>query len=390
MKRPASTTGFVDEVALAMPDYDGRESEAVGQVLASGRLEGGGVWLDRCESELRDRFPGWIPLVTTSCTHALELMLMAHGIGPGDEVIVPAFTFTSTATCVLRQGARPVFADSLPNHPNVDPADILRRITPRTRAVITVHYGGVACDLSPIRSHLASRGILEFEDAAHAFGSSWNGKPCGTLGAAACFSFHGTKNITCGEGGALLLRNGDTADVALVGREMGTDRALYRMGRIFRYTWRAAGSSFLPPEISMAILSVQLSKSAEITSRRRACFARYDDALAGLEAEGRLVRPQIDRARMEHNAHIYFVLFPDTATRAACHERMRREGISTAVHYDALDRTPFGRTLCNPDHRPCVNAAAFSDRLLRLPIHSRLDERAQARVVDALTQSLSG
>lgn len=362
------------------------EAAAAAACVATGGISGGGPCLDRAESLLRSRLGGLRVLATTSGTHALELALMAKGIAAGDEVVVPAYGFPSTAACALRQGARVVFADCLPDSPQIDPADVARKISPRTRAVIPIHYGGVPCDMPALRT-AAGPDIPIIEDAAHALDAKLDGKPCGALGDAGCLSFHSTKNVACGEGGAFIAEDGEAVRAAEEIRSMGTDRSRWLRGESDAYTWRRMGSSFIPSEVLMAILAVQLERADWILAERVRRFDLYMDLLAGLDREGLLRLPRIP-AGAEPNGHIFHVVLPDAATAARAIAGMHASGIEATRHFDALDETPFGSTLLDHPSRACPNARSLSKRLVRLPLYPGLAEADQEEVVSALRSHL--
>ncbi len=268
-----------EQIQLSSPWLDERESDRIARALA-GRIGGDGPFCRKVEDRLAKRLQARHALLTTSCTHALELALLALGIGRGDEVIVPSFTFASTANAVLRVGATPVFADLEEESLALDPADVERRLTGRTAALLPVHYAGMAGPMGPLLEIASRRSLRVVEDAAQGFDAAWNGRPLGSIGDAGCLSFHETKNITCGEGGALLLRDDDVARRAEIIREKGTNRAAFLRGEVDKYTWVAEGSSYVLSDVLAAILDAQLDKADEIARRRGRVAARYRAALA--------------------------------------------------------------------------------------------------------------
>ena len=375
---------------LNVPFYDGREEAALLAALRAGRLGGGGAAMQRVEPRLARRFDIPNACLTTSCTHALELLTMVHDLGPGDEVILPSYAHSSAATAVLRQGARPVFADCLADEPHVDVGDVERRVTKRTRAVFAVHYGGIPSGAEALSELCRERGLLLLEDAAQAFDARHAGRACGTLGDGGAISFHETKNISCGEGGLLLLRDSDKARRAETLREMGTDRAQYRAGRAAGYTWLGPGSSFLPSDLLVSMLEVQLEKADQILARRRALFERYLELLKPVATQFEPVLPQVP-PQATPNGHLFFVLLPDERTRTHCLEALKSEQIGAAPHFQALHDTPFGRSLRDEGEAPLPNAERIARRLLRLPLHPALTNDDQDRIVACLaTASRSG
>lgn len=362
--------------APALGDEEARAAADAVRLLAS---DGRSRFGREVECRLRSLTGAPHALLVTSCTHALELALMALGIGPGDEVIVPSFTFSSTATAVIRQSAVPVFADITPDTWNLDPADVACMVTPRTRAVIPIHYGGQPADCDQLRA--AAPGCLIIEDAAHALGARRGGRAAGTLGDAGCFSFHATKNVTCGEGGALLLHGADLARRAEWIREKGTNRSEFERGEVSRYVWVSEGSSYVASDVLAAILLPQLAKLAAIVGARGERWHRYRTSLARLEAEERLVLPRLE-ADVDSSYHIFAVLLsPDR--RARVQEQLQRRGIATATHYQPLHRSPFWTSRV-PSPRPLPVTERVSESLLRLPLYPSLTMAQQTAVVEQL------
>ena len=325
-------------------------------------------------------------LLTTSCTHALELALLALGIGPGDEVLVPSFTFVSTANAVLRVGARPVFADIEEPTLGLDPSDAEKRLTPRTRALIPVHYAGIAAPMAELLDLARRKRLKVVEDAAQGFGATHGTVPLGTLGDAGCFSFHETKNLTCGEGGALVLRDEDAARRAEIIREKGTNRSAFLRGEVDKYTWVAEGSSYVLSDILAAILDAQLDKAPEIAKRRGAVAARYRSELTDWAAS-RGVRLPPEEGHRTSNHHIFYLLFPDAAARDAALGNLRGRGIMASFHYVPLHSSPRGLALGTPS-RDFPVTDRIASTLLRLPIHPLLDEEGISRVIAAVKATL--
>jgi dTDP-4-amino-4,6-dideoxygalactose transaminase len=306
-------------------------------------------------------------------------------ISPGDEVLMPSFTFASTANAVVLRGAVPVFVDIRPDTLNLDESLLEAAITPRTRAIFVVHYAGVACDMDAIMAVARRHGLLVVEDAAQALHATWKGRSLGGIGDFAALSFHETKNVIAGEGGALVVNNPDFAERAEIIWEKGTNRAQFYRGEISRYTWVDLGSSFLPSEVTAAFLFAQLEQSREITATRLAAWHRYHDALAPLEQAGRLRRPVVPQ-EAGHNGHIYYVLARSAAARETMLQRLAALGINAVIHYVPLHSAPaglrFGRA---PAPMPVTDDVAA--RLVRLPMHLALTEADQARVVAALVDA---
>jgi dTDP-4-amino-4,6-dideoxygalactose transaminase len=326
-------------------------------------------------------------LLTTSCTHALELAFLALPLGPGREVICPSFTFVSTANAILRAGGRPVFADIEPRSLGLDPDDVRRRISPRTAAILPVHYAGIAPDMDPLLQIARERGLAVVEDAAHALGATYRGRPLGTLGDAGCFSFHESKNLTCGEGGALALNDPQMAQRAEIVREKGTNRAAFLRGEIDRYTWVAEGSSYVLSDILAAVLDAQLDRLADIQRRRAQVCSRYRDALRPwAEAHGvRLFEELPERSSAQH---IFFLLLPDEPTRDHALGYLRDAGVPASFHYVPLHSSPFGQTLAGGPVESLPITERIARTILRLPLHPGLTDADIERVVSAVRRSL--
>jgi len=363
--------------------YDEREFAAVRAALEA-HSAGDGPVGRRVEGRLSEMLGGRRVLLTTSCTHALELALLALGIGPGQEVICPSFTFVSTANAALRVGARPVFADIEDRTLGLDPNDVERRLTPRTAAILPVHYAGVAPDMQALLDIAKRRGLRVVEDAAQGIAASWRGRALGTLGDAGCLSFHETKNLSCGEGGALVVSDPELAKRAEIVREKGTNRAAFFRGEVDKYTWVAEGSSYVLSDVLAAILDAQLDKLAEIQSRRAAIVARYRAGLAGWAAE-RCVELPAQLPEREPNHHIFFLLYADTARRDRALQALRADGVMATFHYVPLHSAPHGRRISAEQELPVTDRVAGT--LLRLPLHPRLSDTDVDRVIEAVRQA---
>jgi dTDP-4-amino-4,6-dideoxygalactose transaminase len=303
---------------------------------------------------------------------------------PGDEVIMPSFTFVSTANAFVLRGARPVFVDVRPDTLNIDEALIEERISPRTRAIVVVHYAGVVCEMDSIVAIAQRHGLVVIEDAAQALLSTYHGRQAGSLGDLGTLSFHETKNIIAGEGGALLVNRPDWIQRAEVIREKGTNRSQFFRGQVDKYTWCDVGSSFLPGELTAAFLSAQLDEMDQITARRHALWDRYHEAFAGLEAQEQARRPRWP-AHCEHNAHMYYLLLPDDETRARLIAWLKQDDIHAVFHYVSLHRSGFGAQFHDANAPELPHTMQASDTLLRLPLWIGLDE-VQDRVIDRVNQ----
>jgi dTDP-4-amino-4,6-dideoxygalactose transaminase len=379
-------SGKGSPIRLSAPTFDRAELDRCAQALA-GQVSGNGPFCQRVERRLEELLPGTSVLLTTSCTHALELALLALGIGPGAEVICPSFTFVSTANAILRVGARPVFADIEPETLGLDPGDVARRLGPRSAAMIPVHYAGVSADMDGLLRLARERNLRVVEDAAHGLDARYRGAPLGTLGDAGCFSFHETKNITCGEGGALAVRDPEVARRAEVIREKGTNRASFMRGEAQKYTWMAEGSSYVLSDLLAAVLDAQLDKLPRLQQRRREVATRYREGLAHWAARNGARLPVVPPDR-EGNEHIFYVLLPDEDARSRCLDRLRADGIMAAFHYLPLHRSPFGGQLGQGDlELPVTERVAAT--LLRLPLHANLTDGDVDRVIDGVQRALA-
>jgi len=373
-------------IPLSRPSYDEHEIARIREALG-GRTSGDGPFGQRVERRLEAQLGVRRVLLTTSCTHALELALMALGLVDGQEVIVPSFTFVSTANAVLRAGGRLVLADIEEETLGLDPVDVEARITDRTAALLPVHYAGIAAQMGPLLEIAQRRNLRVVEDAAQGIGASWRGLPLGALGDAGCLSFHDTKNLSCGEGGALALRDEATARRAEIIREKGTNRSAFLRGEVDKYTWVAEGSSYIMSDVLAAILDAQLDKQAEIASRRGGIAARYRDALSDwARTEGvRLCAEPKDRAL---NHHIFYLRVPEPAAQVRCLAALKRQGVGAAFHYVPLHSSPFGRALGLPQEG-FSRTERVAATLVRLPIHGEMSDADVERVIHAVRASLA-
>jgi dTDP-4-amino-4,6-dideoxygalactose transaminase len=348
----------------------------------SGRTAGDGPFCRRVEERLPGLLDGRKVLLTSSCTHALELALLTLGVGPGDEVVCPSFTFVSTANAVLRVGARPVFAEIDERTLGLDLADVGLRLTDRTKALLPVHYAGVAPDMDGLIDLARARGLRVVEDAAQGLGATYRGRALGALGDAGCLSFHETKNLACGEGGALVLPEGEARARAEVIREKGTNRSAFLRGEVDKYTWVAEGSSYILSDLLAAVLDAQLDRLPDIQSRRAEVARRYESALSGW-ARRHAVRLSGPVPERTPNHHIFFLLFPEGRQRDAALDHLRQHGVQAAFHYVPLHSSPFGRTLVSsPAPLPVTDRVAAT--LLRLPLHPLLSDDDADRVAEAV------
>lgn len=366
---------MTQRIGFNLPTLAGKEFTYISEVLARLHLSGNGTFTQRCQSLIEQSLRGGRALLTHSCTAALEMAAILAGLEPGDEVIMPSFTFTSTANAVVLRGAVPVFVDIREDTLNIDEALIEAAITPRTRAICVVHYAGVGAQMDVIMAIAERHELVVIEDAAQAMHAYWNSKPLGSFGAFSAFSYHETKNVIAGEAGALVVNDPKATDRAEIIWEKGTNRAQFQRGEVAKYCWVDLGSSFLPSEITAAFLCAQLEEGRAITDARLASWNRYDEAFRDLEEAGRLRRPIVP-PECRHNGHIYYLLAPDTARRDAVLARLRERQVQAVIHYVPLHSAPaglrFGRTGSGMSRTDDL-----SSRLLRLPMHSRFDPDLQ-------------
>lgn len=360
------------------PFLTGNETKYVLEAASSGKLSGNGMFTQKCQQFLEQKYGFGKVLLTTSCTDALEMAAILADIGPGDEVIIPSYTFVSTALAFVRQGATIVFADSMDSNPNLDVARIEELITSRTRAIVPVHYAGVACDMDAIMNIANKHGLLVIEDAAQAIDSFYTGadgqrRPLGSIGHMAAFSFHETKNIISGEGGMLAFNDRSYFDRAEVIWEKGTNRSRFFRGEIDKYGWVDTGSSFLPSEIIAAFLWAQLEAIESIQATRTSLWSEYMRSLKRIEAGG-LYKLADNPAYASGNAHLFYVLCPSETNRALMIAELKQHQVNAVFHYQSLHRSEY----YSRDHvQPYLpNCDGFSDRLLRLPLYNalKLDE----------------
>ena len=368
----------------------GKETEYIRQAVADGKISGNGEFTQRCQAYFEKRYGFRKCLLTTSCTDALEMAAILTEVGPGDEVIVPSYTFVSSALAFVRQGATLVFADSRADQPNIDETQIESLITPKTKVIVVVHYAGVACDMDAIMAIANRHGLLVVEDAAQAIDSFYGKKPLGSIGHLAAFSFHETKNIISGEGGLLVVNDERFVRRAEIIWEKGTNRAEFFRGAVNKYGWVDTGSSFLPTEIVSAFLWAQLEHLDEIQSERKRLWQNYWDFFTemGFTANdmnhpsgggGYAVRlPQIP-AYATNNAHMFYLLFPDLATRTDFIAQMKARDILTVFHYLPLHSSTFYQTYSqthvptgSPQQPTLPNCDRYADTLVRLPLYCGL------------------
>jgi dTDP-4-amino-4,6-dideoxygalactose transaminase len=358
------------------PFMTGRELWHIAQAHANGHLSGDGQFTKRSHAWLEQRTGAQRALLTHSCTAALEMSALLLDLQPGDEVIMPSYTFVSTANAFVLRGAVPVFVDIREDTLNLDERLVEAAITPRTRAICAVHYAGVACEMDTLVDIAARHGLALVEDAAQAIMSSYKGRPLGTIGELGAFSFHETKNIISGEGGALLCRDAEFGERAEILREKGTNRSRFFRGQVDKYTWVDVGSSFLPGEITAAFLCAQIEEADQITARRLAIWERYQQWAAPHEAAGHLRRPVVPDD-CQHNAHMFYMLLPDLDARTRFISEMKARGVQTVFHYIPLHSAPAGLQ-AGRTHGDLRNTNELSERLVRMPLWIGVEDHLDA------------
>jgi len=363
----------------------GNELEYIAEAIANGHISGNGPFTRRCEALLQEIVGSRRALLTTSCTDALEMAALLLDIHPGDEVIVPSYTFVSSINAFVLRGALPVFADIRPDTLNLDETRLEALITPRTRAIVVVHYAGVGCEMDVILEIARRHGVPVVEDNAQGLFARYRGRPLGSFGALAAVSFHETKNVGCGEGGALLVNDAAYVERAEIIQEKGTNRAQFFRGQVDKYTWVDVGSSFLPSDLLAAFLLAQLEARAQIQKRRRVIWTRYEQGLGDWAAQHGVRLPVVP-PHCEQPFHMFYLLLPSLAARQAMIERLRSRGILSVFHYVPLHLSPMGKRFGG---RPgsCPVSEDLAERLLRLPFYTGLTEGEQAEVIRAVTET---
>jgi dTDP-4-amino-4,6-dideoxygalactose transaminase len=369
------------------PLITGRELSYIAQAVESGQLAGDGSFTKRCHAWLEETFNGTCALLTHSCTSALEMAGILSGIGPGDEVVLPSYTFVSTANAFALRGATLRFVDIRDDTFNLDERLLEAAVTPRTKVIVPVHYGGVACAMDEITAIARHHGCLVVEDAAHAVHARYHGRWLGTLGDLGCYSFHETKNFISGEGGALMVNDARFIERAEIIREKGTDRSNFHRGVVDKYSWVDIGSSYLPSEIIAAFLLAQLEEAERITAKRVALHQRYLQGFAAVIASGR-VHTQHVPFGCEHNGHLFCLLIRDAGERARLITHLRDHGILAVFHYVPLHTSPMGQRLGGSQGQLPVTEVV-AERLVRLPLYHGLTHTHQDQVIDLVLRFLA-
>lgn len=364
------------------PTLSGNEMRYMAEAVERGHISGDGTFTKKCHQFLEERLGIPKSLLTTSCTHALEMAALLVDIQPGDEVIVPSFTFVSTINAFVLRGAKPVFIDVRPDTLNLDETQLERLITPRTRAIVPVHYAGVACEMDTILEIADAHRISVIEDNAHALFGRYKGRYLGTLGVMATQSFHETKNFTCGEGGALLINHPEFVERAEIIREKGTNRSRFFRGLVDKYTWVDLGSSYLPSDLLAAFLYAQFEAHEQIQSKRRHLWTVYWERLQEW-AQLHGVRLPVIPEECEQAYHMFYILLPSLKQREALRAHLKAHDILAVFHYLPLNLSDMGRRYGGQEG-DCPVTEDISDRLLRLPFYNSMTDEEQERVIAAL------
>jgi dTDP-4-amino-4,6-dideoxygalactose transaminase len=376
-----------EKIPFNLPHLTGKELDYISQAHLYGALAGDGPFTKRCHSLLETYSKCKKALLTHSCTAALEMAALLIDIQPGDEIIMPSYTFVSTANAFVLRGGVPVFVDIREDTLNLDEQLIEAAITPRTRAISPVHYAGISCEMDYIMKIANHYGVRVIEDAAQGVMASYKGRSLGSIGDLGAYSFHETKNLISGEGGALIVNDPELIIKAEIIREKGTDRSRFFRGDIDKYTWQEPGSSFLPGELTAAFLWAQLQEAQEITNKRLYAWSYYDELLKGRNIDHKLRRPFIPK-ECKHNGHMYYIVLSHGIDRSSVLEKLNNSGVNAIFHYVPLHSSPgglrYGRV-----HGDMINTVHNSNQLIRLPIWYGITKEQQERVVDELYRALN-
>lgn len=365
-----------------VPAYTGKELKYMGRTASKRKLSGNGPFTKKCTAFFEDKFGAGRAMLTTSCTHALEMSALLSGIKPGDEVIMPSYTFTSSANPFILRGAKAVFVDIRKDTMNIDEGLIEKAVTKKTRAIVCVHYAGIACEMDAINSIAKKHGLLVIEDAAQGVMSKYKGRYLGTLSDFGCYSFHETKNYTCGEGGMLAIRDSGYNEQAEIIWEKGTNRQKFFRGEVDKYTWVGMGSSYLPSELNAAYLWAQLEKAEEINKDRLRTWDLYYKALSPLRDKGLIELPFVP-ADCVHNGHMFYIKVRDLKERTALITYLKDKGIMAIFHYIPLHSSPAGKKFGRFSGKD-RNTTVESERILRLPMYFGLSARDTAYIVEMI------
>lgn len=373
------------KIPFNYPHVTGRELTYIQEAIRDGHLSGNGTFTRRCQTWLEETTGTKKALLTHSCTAALEMSAILANVGPSDEVIMPSFTFVSTANAFVLRGATPVFVDIRPDTLNIDEQLIPAAITPRTKAIVVVHYAGVCCDMTPIMRVAAEHKLMVIEDAAQALLSTYEGRTAGTFGQLAALSFHETKNVISGEGGALLVNDPSLIERAEIIWEKGTNRSRFFRGEVDKYTWVDIGSSFLPSELIAAFLWSQLEHAEEVTHKRLETWKYYHDAFAALEGQGRVQRPHIPKNCVA-NGHIYYLIMSSHERQVALLDTLKEMKINAVFHYIPLHSSEGGQKYGRASGSMRYTDD-LSNRLVRMPLWPDISKEQLDRVIDAVTKN---
>jgi dTDP-4-amino-4,6-dideoxygalactose transaminase len=378
--KASETADSLEPIPFNRPFVTGDEAALISAAISERRLSGDGRFTAEASELLRNITGAQRAFLTTSCTHALEMAALLLEVGPGDEVIMPSFTFVSTANAFVLRGARPVFVDIRSDTLNIDERLVEQAVTSRTKAIVVVHYAGIACEMDVISDVALRHGLAVVEDNAHGLGAQYRGRQLGTIGAFATLSFHETKNVHCGEGGALLINEVAYVERAEVLREKGTNRSRFFRGEVDKYTWIDQGSSYLPSEVLAAFLTAQLRTFDLIQQRRMHVWTRYQDELTALAVGNNWKLPTVP-PHVRHPAHLFWLEVRDLEQRQRLLAHLRTAGIHAVFHYVPLHTSPMGRQFGDVE---LPNTVSTSDRLIRLPLYPDLSNGDVDRVVASL------
>lgn len=371
-------------ISFNIPPSTGKELEYISKAVRNHKICGDGEFTHKCSDWIKERTKINSVLLTTSCTAALEMAAVLADVRPGDEIIMPAYTFVSTADAFVARGAKIVFVDIRPDTMNIDEKLIEDAITSKTKAIVPVHYAGVACEMDKIMEIAKKHNLYVIEDAAQAVMSTYKGKSLGTIGDFGCFSFHETKNYSMGEGGAILIRDDEKKEKAEIIREKGTNRSKFFRGQIDKYTWVDWGSSYLPSDLNAAYLWAQLQEADNINLDRRRTWNLYNEGFEELEKQGKIKRPTIPEG-CEHNAHMYYIKTKDLEERTRLIKFLQHRDIQAVFHYIPLNNSPAGKKF-GRFHGEDKFTTKESERLLRLPLYYKMDEIDTRNVVDSINE----
>ena len=376
------------KIPFNKPFLTGNETHNIRKACYNSVLAGDGYFTRKCQNWLETKLGTKKAFLTHSCTSALEMAAILADIRPGDEIIMPSYTFVSTANAFVLRGGVPVFVDIRPDTLNIDEKLIEKAITRKTKAIVPVHYAGVGCEMDTILQIARRNKLLVIEDAAHGVKATYKGRELGTMGDFGALSFHETKNIISGEGGALLVNNPNFINRAEIVWQKGTDRNRFSRGEVDKYTWRDVGSSFLPGELVAAFLWAQLAEADDITKNRLEIWNRYHQALGSLEIAGKLLRPQIPK-NCRHNAHMYYAIFSSQKVRNKFIKHLQKYNIKSVFHYLPLHLSKFakynyGRKKNKKDSSDCSVSKYISDRIVRLPFYTKMKKKEQQMVIEGI------